>query len=196
LGVCAAVLAAAGGACSEQPTPEASPATLANPVAGQPPILNPDNAAQANQQLQSTSAPSQQIVQALKAALQLNDSEAACLSTRLDHNPDLRDALGDNPTASPRYQEVVDLGTDCVRTTTGATNFANGIAAQAPSLPVQTIACLRDGYAALSNQDVQAIVQNGLTPDSINTEAQAKLDDLLNHCNVDRTQLPAPPGAD
>jgi hypothetical protein len=135
----------------------------------------------------------EQLARRLGAQLGLEPVVVACLAHRLDGDPGLRDALGDNPATSPRYGEVSGLAAECVRMTTGATDFANGLQAQAGGrLSSDQLGCLRDAYAKLSPQDVTAIVQSGLYPGSTETNVSDKVPALLSSCGVDQNVMPPP----
>lgn len=177
-------------ACTTNTTSPAAPRSASTAAPSPTPLntLGPDVAG-------SASAPAQRIVADTRGTLGLQDAEAACLAQRLDRDPPLRDALSTNPQSSPRWQTYNDLAADCIRTTTGATNFANGIQAQAAgTLSPEELSCLRDNYAKLTNDDTAAFVRNGLNPGSIDRNVQQKLIDLLAACHVDTSALSPLPG--
>lgn len=108
--------------------------------------------------------------------------------------PELRDALGDNPTTSPRYEDLAALSQDCIRVTTSALNFATSINDQTGgTLDTATVACLRDEYAALTPDQIGAIVRQGLNPGTVDPAVNQQLDTIFGHCNIDRAKLPQPP---
>ena len=106
----------------------------------------------------------------------------------------LGDSLGDNPADAPRYNELVALSQDCIRTMTGAVNFANSIGAQSGgTLIAETLACLRDAWAKLSPSESGALIEAGLNPGTTNPAVNATIDGILNGCKVDRSSSLGPP---
>jgi len=126
----------------------------------------------------------------VKDLLALEAAEAACLAQRLDLDADLRSSLADDPTKSPRYQDLTDLAADCVRATTGAVNFVNSVQQQSSgTLTNEQLECLRTGYGGLAQADIEAIIQAGLEPTSPNTDAIETIKRLLTTCGVDPATL-------
>ncbi len=147
------------------------------------------------QQLQAATPGAQRIIAKTTAALGLEPIEAACLAQRLDADPGLRDSLGDEPATSSRYNDLAAVSQECIRTTTGAINFANSIAAQAGgALSTETLTCLRDRWAGLTSAETGALTQAALNPGTIDQNAKATIDRLLDGCGVDRSMLPPRPG--
>lgn len=202
LAVVAVALTAITAACSTDTAGPTSPTTTtaapSSPATSEPPATPTTVAAPppsfTQQRLEQASPPTQAIIAATAGALGLQPDATACLAARLDADPALRGALGGNPTTSPRYPDLVAVAQDCAQRTTGAANFANGIAAGARTqLSTEALTCLRDAWAALSAEDHAAIAQSGLTPDDPSPTAQTTIDRILERCNIDRAQL-APTG--
>lgn len=187
----AALLILAACSTNNSTSPATTPSTLP-PNPGAAPTLAADPQ-DAQQQIDNATASAQTIVAATQAQLGLQPAEAACLATRLDADGGLRDALGTDPAKSSRFADLATLAQDCVRTTTGAINFANGIAAQSTGLSAETLGCLRDGYAKLSQDDIANLVKAGLDPTQTDPDAKNKIDGIVDNCRVDRTKLAPPP---
>ncbi|MBA2706326.1 MAG: hypothetical protein H0U59_00795, partial [Gemmatimonadaceae bacterium] len=127
----------------------------------------------------------QTISDQLRQEVALQDVEAACLTSRLDALPALRDALGSDPRSSPRHQELTDLAADCVRATTGAVNWVNGIQEQANGkLTAVQLECLRDGYARLDRDTTKALAAGGLDPGGNRSpEAESAINAIFSGCS-------------
>lgn len=184
---------AATPACSTTTTtpPQSTPATEVS--SGVAPSAGTYLAAadvDAQQKLAAATPPAQSVINTSAAGLGLKPTEAACLAQHLDAHPDLRDALGDNPAVSPRYQDLAAASQECIRITTGATNFANSIAAQTGgTLPVETLNCLRDAWAKLPAEQTGALIQAALNPGTTDPNAQNTIDTILTQCHISRNQL-------
>jgi len=164
------------------------------PPPGSYPVLSAQDPAASQSAVVAATPTSKALVAQLRQTINLSDVEAACVVVRLDAYPALRDTLGTDPQKSPRLQDVTDLATDCIRVTTGALNWVNGLQAQAnPKLTSQQMNCLRDGYAGLSKDANSVIVQGGLNPGTTNLIAEGTLKAIFSKCGVDYTKLAPPP---
>jgi hypothetical protein len=195
VGACVALglgVMSALGACSHDgqgASPASGDSTI--PPPGTYTVLDPADVGAQKEAVDAASQSSKDVVDKTKDALGLQPVEAACVTVRLDSDPGLRDGLGVNPATSPRYQDLSNVAAECIRTTSGAVNFANSIQSQdGGALSGDQLGCLRDGYAHLSADDVGAIVRNGLNPGSTVPEANQKLEDLLSKCGIDAAKLP------
>lgn len=142
------------------------------------------------------SAAVEKLVADTRGGLGLQDAEAGCLARRVEADPTLiTDLVGAaKPQEANRWIDYSNLAADCVRTTTGAANFANSIQAQAGgTLPEPTLVCLRDKFAALSPEDTGAIVRQGLNPGTVDTDTQQKTLRLLTDCGINPDDLPGTP---
>ena len=192
-----ATTAIVGGSCNrtdtEIPNPTAATASSSTiPPPGQQVAIG-DNPQAVQRQLQAASGRARNVTDQARGLFALKDNEAACVAQRLDEEPGLRDGLGDDPGRSPHYPELAALAQDCVRITTGATNFANSIGAQSGgTLDAETLTCLRDAWAKLPQADANAIIETGLNPGSTIAAAKDTIDAILDGCKVDRSKLTIP----
>lgn len=180
--------------CSDGPAKVPAAATSTGPTSSvsstSKPMLGAGQDEEANRVIGAASAQSRVVVERASGVLVLKPIEAACVVGRLDAAPDLRGRVGDDPVRSPAFQELSDLAADCVRRTTGALGFANGVQEQAAgTLSVEQLECLRDAYAALSPGDLGDIVRSGLVPASPVPGAAARLAELMAGCGVSRSDL-------
>lgn len=189
------------GACNSQTaTPAATTAAPATSITALTPPVPANQStiaadpAQAQRQLATATPASQAIIAAAATGLGLEPQEAACVAQRLDTDPALRDALGANPIVSTRYGELAAIAQECIRTTTGAANFANSIAAQAGgTLPPETLDCLAESWANLSAEQTGNLTQAALNPGTVDPAARDTIGHILDTCHIDRTKLAQPP---
>lgn len=97
----------------------------------------------------------------------LSGEEQVCLEARLDADPSLRDGLGAEPGTSPRIGEVQALREGCTQDTVLASEFAQAAARAYRNVSSEELACLRDGFAALSADELDALYRSGVTPGSV-----------------------------
>ena len=111
-----------------------------------------------------------------------------CVQARLQADPALANALGTDPSASPRAEDFGRLVTSCGQASL-ADRFATDLASSvAGGLSDMQLTCLRDGYAALSPEALGSIVQAALNPDvagPASPTSPGPLNELLSRCGVD-----------
>ena len=133
------------------------------------------------------------VLDAASGQLQLDADQRSCVIARLDQDRDLLGALGSDPVASPRFADLASLAQDCINSVSFSAAMVSSLQAQAGgSLSAAQLACLRQGFGALSSSDVSAMITAGLEPGtSVPSDGVgAKLDSIYGGCGVDRSKLP------
>jgi len=125
-----------------------------------------------------------------KAEIALTDEQRSCVAARLDADPAMRRDLGDDSSSSKRWPDFQWIASECINTVSFSAEWALAVQSQSVgALTSEQMSCLRNGMAAFSSADVDAIRQAGIEPEKAEPAMAARVDALLATCSVDKATL-------
>lgn len=122
----------------------------------------------------------------LEAGLPYPPEVLDCIAGRAAGDDDLRGQIADaDPAAPDTMAAVLDTGADCTHTLVASPRFAQAQQrAHEGSLSDDQLACLRDGYAALTPEQIEAATGAALNPGAAADADGAPVNDILASCDV------------
>ena len=175
-------------ACSNDPAPRTTATTTTAPPVEKgpavPPAVTVVPPAPTDPVDPEDAAPIRADLDALADQLPYPEPVIDCLTGRAATDDDLRaDVAAADPEDMATYTPILDAGAACTHTVIAAPRFAQEQQrAQDGTLTDDQLTCLRDGYAALTPEQVEAATGAALNPDAATDDASASVQEIVDHC--------------
>jgi len=122
----------------------------------------------------------------LAEVLPMSDEERSCAAARLAADPALLDRVRSGAAPNtPEFGLLTEIMIRCRQAATFGEQFAVNLSDQFPDLSAEQLACLKEGFGALSPAELDLLMAAGLDPAGSSVSSGVRvMSDLLSRCGV------------